>query len=138
MDATREPLFASFRRFICRALAGIVIGLMVMGCAPRPSPIPEGTDKHWYGNIISGEKFGVTIGDDYASAKDILVADGFRSDSVFSCSENNGVVFNCSSESQEVAPFRLRRLGKDGSVFLVIDEGSVVRIVWSFSPVRVP
>lgn len=138
MYATRELSFANFRRIICRAVAGIMIGLMVMGCAPRPSPIPEGTDKHWYGNIVSGEKFGINIGDDYSAAKDILVEDGFSSRGVFSCSENRGVVFACSSDSHEIARFRLRRLGKDGSVSLEISEGSVVRIVWSFSPVRIP
>ncbi|WP_146190575.1 hypothetical protein [Marinicauda salina] len=138
MGVIRERSFLSFNRHHYQVLVGIIFGLVVMGCAPRPSPIPQGANKYWYGNIISGEKFSIQIGDNYSSAIAILEGGGFRAGSIFSCSENNGVIFNCSSDSQEVVPLRLRRFGKDGSVFLVTDEDRVVQIVWSFSPVRLP
>lgn len=112
--------------------------VIVVACAPRPSPIPEGTEKHWYGNIIAGEKFSVKIGDYHDAAKANLVAKGFRSDALYSCAKNKGIVFNCSSVSHDVAPFRIRRLGRDGSVYLVIENEKVIRIVWTFSFVRIP
>ncbi|MEM8771164.1 MAG: hypothetical protein AAGD92_05885 [Pseudomonadota bacterium] len=108
-----------------------------MACAPRPEPIPEGTDTRWYGNIASGEKFGVTIGDDYASAREVLVNDGFRSDGVVPCSKNNGVTFECSAP-YEAGMFRLKRFGKDGSVYLILDDKVVVQIVWSFGIISLP
>ena len=114
-----------------------MIGLMVMGCAARPNPIPEGTDTHWYGNLVSGEKFGVKIGDDYASARDILVADGFRSDGIIPCAGNEASVPECSAP-HDVGMFRLKRVGKDGDVYLVLDGDVVVQIVWSFALVNLP
>ncbi len=138
MDATKEPIFEYFRSFICLALTGIMVGLMVMGCAPRPTPIPEGTDTHWYGNIVSGEKFGVKIGDDYSSARDILADDGFRSDGVVTCSKDTAVGIPECSEPHEAGVFRLRRFGKDGNVYLILNDKVVVQIVWSFAVISLP
>lgn len=119
-------------------LSGLVIIAVLAGCAPQPNPIPEATDTHWYGNIVSGEKFGVEIGTDFEEASERLVNNGFRADRQFSCSEQNDVMFRCASRAQSVAPFRKRQLGYDGSVFMVYEENEVVRIVWSFSVIRVP
>ncbi|MEM8771163.1 MAG: hypothetical protein AAGD92_05880 [Pseudomonadota bacterium] len=137
MDATREPFFARFWILIFRSVIGFMMGMTVIACEARPSPIPEGTDTRWYGNIVSGGKFDVQIGDDYSSAKDVLVEQGFYvstfySEELVSCSKSSGATFEC-SDPQKFAQFRMKRFGKSGSVFLVVDDGQVVQIVWSFA-----
>ena len=137
MNVTGELSFARFRTLIFRVFFGLMMSMTIIACEARPEPIPEGTDTYWYGNITSDGKFGVQIGDDYSSAKDMLVEQGFYvttfySDELVPGSKNNGVTFEC-SEPQEIAHFRMKRAGKSGSAFLVVDEEKVVQIIWSFA-----
>jgi hypothetical protein len=124
--------------FVISRLVGIsFLCLTTAACAQHPSPIPEEVDNAWFGNITSGESHGVEIGDEFIAARDILIRDGFSAGEMISCSRSLGIVLVCSA-SHEFVKFRMKQFGKSGSIYLVIEDGKVVQIVWSFSILQFP
>lgn len=137
--------FQQVRSHVASVVKRLVIVLVmspVVACSSPPSPIPEGTDTHWYGNITTGKKFEVHIGDQYSSAKTALINQGYQlskfySEEFVSCDGRNGVTFEC-APNRKFAKFRMKRIGRSGSIFVVVENEKVAQLVWSFSVIQIP
>lgn len=124
---------------------GLVIGgglvvLYVMGVTggfEQPRPIPPGTDRAYYGHLVEGEKYGVSVGMAHDEAVATLVAHGLRDDYVVRCEGSYLKELVQCADSDEVHLFRRQDFLKDGSVFLRIENGRVAAIFWRYSLVHI-
>lgn len=103
----------------------------VAACSQTPNPIPVGTDTTYYGNIATGGKFGVKIGDSRAAARATLEKQGFLYFREGGCSHRVRTLTACAgvlrTDLYDVDQF-LRR----GLLVLVLDGERIGGMVWDF------
>lgn len=112
-------------------VSATVLATTMMSACEQPRPIPPGTDRYYYGHLLEGEKFGVSIGMNQEEAVRILTARGLRDDGLWGCGDYSAQVTGCDAHDQ-IYLFRQRRFGRDGTVFLKIVDDQVDFISWSF------
>lgn len=111
-----------------------MLALVVSACE-QPRPIPPGTDRIYYGHLLEGEKFGVSVGMSQEEAVRILVAQGLRGGGQYECTSSTLYYTSC-NESSVVHAFRRADFLKDGMVYLEIKEGVLCSISWRFAMIR--
>jgi len=109
--------------------------VLLSGCSGTPYPIPVGANTPYYGNLRSGEKFGVAIGEDSLSARSALERQNFRYDQVFACDVPIRELLDC-ERSETFALYRLDQFGRQGTLYLKIDHKRIAAIAWSFQLIR--
>ncbi len=120
-------LFKRIRRLLVAACV-----LPVAACSRTPNPIPVGTDTVYYGNIASGEKFGVKIGDSRTAARVALEAkNGFAYYAEDNCGYKVRTLTACASDFRADL-YDVDRFLQRGLVVLAYDEERIIGIVWDF------
>ena len=81
-------------------------------CSSTSRPIANGTNTEYYGNITSGSKFNMAIGDNESIAANKL-SQQFNFDlnkDVTTCSNQIKYSYNCSGQKKYFTQFRLKNL----------------------------
>jgi hypothetical protein len=108
---------------------------LVAGLAACASaPVPPGSDTAWHGNLPSGEKFGVEVGQTAANVEETLWAAGYGYEGVAACPAESRALFGCAA-GEEYLQFQPVAMDRKGHVYLKIEGGRVSRIVWALTPV---
>lgn len=118
-----------WNKFSC--VCALVLASMALAACEQPRPIPPGTDRFYYGHLVEGEKFGVSVGMSQDEAVRILIAQGLRDDGLRGCTYYTAQVIGCDA-SDAIHLFRQENFGRDGVVYLKISDDRVEFISWSF------
>ena len=107
-----------------------------LAACEQPRPIPPGTDRFYYGHLVEGEKFGVSVGMSQDEAVRILTARGLRDAGLGGCTYSLTQRIGCDA-NEEIYIFLQKDFGRDGLIYLKIIDGFVDSIAWSFVIVNV-
>lgn len=114
-------------------ISGFIILAYVLA-SHRNLPIPRGTDRWFYGNIIEGEKFGFQVGailDDNLESNSSTHSSSLKYYGKFPCKGTYRIVSECSNKYRH-ASFGIRKFLYYGQVFVEYDDRNVIRsIVWN-------
>ncbi|WP_439633173.1 hypothetical protein [Glycocaulis sp.] len=125
-----------FWKMLVGALAALFVLVALSGCE-QPRPIPPGTDRAYYGHLVEGAKYGVSVGMAHEDAVATLVAQGLRDDRRYRCDVSYLKELVQCSDNDDIHFFRRQDFLKDGQVFLRIENGRVVAIFWRYSLVHI-
>lgn len=112
-------------------VSAVVMAMTMISACDQPRPIPPGTDRVYYGHLLEGEKFGISVGMSQEEAVRILTAQGFGHVGLLGCTAYAREVIDCNS-SDAIHSFRRRKIGRHGTVFLNIVDDRVDSISWTF------
>jgi hypothetical protein len=115
-----------------RTLLSLCIAIVLGACSRTPNPIPIGADTYYYGNLVSGERFGVDVGYPDAAARRALAANHWKYVGEFECDYTLKTLFACRT-GERYGEFTADRFWRHGSVYLKIEGNQVRQIGWSFS-----
>jgi len=112
-------------------VSAVVMAMTVISACEQPRPIPPGTDRFYYGHLLEGEKFGVSIGMSQEEAVRVLTTQGFGHVRLLGCTAYASEIISCDL-NDAIHNFRQKKFGRDGTVFLKIVDDRVESIAWSF------
>ena len=115
-----------------RLASAAALVLITASACDQPRPIPPGTDRFYYGHLVEGEKFGVSVGMSQEEAVRILTERGLRDAGPYGCTYSIAQRSGC-GESDLMHLFRQKDFGRDGIVYLKIIDERVDSISWSFA-----
>lgn len=115
----------------CSRLANLIILLALSSCSNRIS-IPHGTNSYYEGNIVTGSKFGFTVGAKARpnNANDLTYMGHAQCD--FSLHQLVGC-----SPSDTFMIFDIKQRFRHGGIYLKVRDNSVQQIVWQTSLFRI-
>ena len=113
--------------FICLALAA---------CG-QPRPMAVGSSTSFYGLLAEGTKFGVSVGDPRASAREHLTAQGYGFAGTADCGESS-LQYEIACQRGDTFDFyhQHRGLGHR-TIFLEVTDERVEKIGWSFALLQI-
>lgn len=100
-------------------------------CSKTPYPIPPGTDTVYYGHIVSGRRFGVSIGDPRAKAREALESHPFVYLREDGCIYRVRILVDC-IENYQADLYDIDQFLRRGLLILELKNDKVVAIVWDF------
>ncbi len=121
-------MLAMMLRLACAMMCASVLA----ACSGTPRPIPTGRDAFFYGNILSGGKFTVAVGESKRDATQTLTSSGYRYDGESGCDFTLRYLFACKA-NEMYQSYRVNEWFRDGDIYLKIEDGKVTAVGWSFN-----
>ena len=109
--------------------------MTVSACAETPRPIKKGENSLYYGNITTGQKFGIRIGQSRQSAKEILIEKKIEYYGEQKCEDLTHRKIDCiRGDTFDVyRKYGTFLLVSGGLIYVFYEDDKVTGIAWAFS-----
>lgn len=106
-----------------------IIALLLAACTPPTIPI--GTDTAFYGQIVEGSKFGVSVGEARQTARETLAQMSFGFEGTADCGASAILEKLLSCHSGDVYDlYGVSEATRHGSIYVKVDHERVQAIAW--------